>query len=140
MKLFLDTNIFIRYLVPENQTIYAECTKLITLIQKGTIIPYVTNVVFQEILYVLTKQYKFTKKEVVIDIFKLFKLRNLILIEKTNTPQAILLYRDRNIKYADCLIATQIPKGVTLCTYDTEFKHLPSLSVATPAQILTRLN
>ncbi len=139
MRIFLDTNIFLRFLVAENIQTHKSCKKLILTIQSGQIIPLTSNVVFQEILYILTKQYHFSKTRTVLEISKLLHLRNLTIIEITRTSEAIDLYRKYNIKFGDCLIATQIPKGVTLCTYDTDFSKLSFLEVKSPAQIISQL-
>ena len=136
MKLFFDSNIFLRYLVPENPKSYENCTKLIELAESGEITPYISNVVVQEIIYILQKMYKFNKKRIFNWLAQLIHLRNLVIIEKTNTRSAINRFKTLNIKFGDCLIATQIPKGVTLCTYDTEFQKIPGLLTATPETIL----
>ena len=62
--------------------------------------------------------------------------RNLTLIEKTNWRQAIELYQQHNIKLADCLIASQLAKGVILCTYDQDFKRLKEVASVTPDQVI----
>ena len=139
MRIFLDTNVFLRYLVVENITAHENCKKLISTIQSGRMTPFTSNVVFQEILYILIKEYNFSKPHIVVEISKLLNLRNLTIVETTRTAQALALYQKYNIKFGDCLIATQVPNGVILCTYDTDFSKIPFLEVKSPAQILSQL-
>ena len=135
-KLFLDTNIFLRFLIAEDPKSHADSAKLFSLFKDGKYTPYTSNTVISELIYVLIKIYKQAKPEVLKKIAVLLKLRNLVLIEKTNTHTALEYYKRLNIKLGDCLIATQIPKGVVLCTYDQDFKNIPNLICKTPEEII----
>lgn len=139
MKVFLDSNIFLRYLVPENPSSHNECTAIIGAVENGQLVPYISNIVIQEILYSLIRIYKFDKKTVLSWLSDLMNLRNLVLIEKTNTPKSVALYKKYSMKFGDCLIAVQIPKGTILCTYDTDFAKLPHLTSGTPHHVLASL-
>lgn len=136
MKLFLDTNILVRYFLSKPSLHHEQCVELIKHIQSTHIHPYISNIVVLELQYVLLKTYDQPKSTVTDYLAKTLHLRNLTLIEHTNTLLALKYYRTHNIKFGDCLIATQVPKGVALCTYDTDFTKIPSISVTTPAEIL----
>ncbi len=138
MKIFLDTNIFIRFLTRDNEKMFDECRKLFEFIRMGKIVPYTSNIVLLEIVFILTRQYKFPKNDVRKDLEKLINLRNLTLIETADTKDAVRLFGNTNIKFSDCYISTQIPTGVTLVTYDKDFKKISSISAKTPAEVLAR--
>ena len=89
-----------------------------------------------EIQFVLTKTYGFSKVSVLDDINTLMSLRNLTVIEKSDTKRALALYKKLNIKYVDCLISTQVPKETKIITYDEEFSKLKTLKIATPADFV----
>jgi len=135
VKIFIETSIFIRFFTKDDESKYEECVNLFSLIKEGKLIPYTSNVVFLEILFILIRLYKFPKSEVIKDLRRILHLRNITLMEKTNTTKALVLWQKHNIKYGDCLIATQVPKGVTLITYDRDFSRLKTLKVATPGEI-----
>ncbi|MEK7617344.1 MAG: type II toxin-antitoxin system VapC family toxin [Patescibacteria group bacterium] len=135
MKVFIETSIFIRFLVRDNDKKLAECVSLFNLIEEGKLIPYISNTVISEILFVLTKIYKISKFSALGDIEKIFNFRNITVIEKTNTPGSLSLFKKYSIKYGDCLIATQVPKGVAIVTYDTDFSKIPSVKSIPPAEI-----
>lgn len=135
-KVFIDTSIFIRFLTNDIPSKFAECKEFFTLIKAGKIIPYTSNVVIMEIIFVLTRQYKFPKKEVLGDMEKLLLLRNLTVIESTDSKRAVELFEKLNIKYQDCLIVYQVPKNCTLVTYDEDFGRITSLSLATPKELI----
>lgn len=135
-KVFLETSVFIRYLTADDEIKFKDCLKLIELIEKGKIRPYTSNIVILEILFILTRLYRFAKKEALEAIKKILDLRNLTLIETTNTKKAIKIFEKYNIKFPDCLIATQVPTGAKLVSYDTDFSKITTLACATPQEFL----
>lgn len=135
IKIFIDTSIFIRFLTKDIPEKYDECENLFQVIQNGEAKAYISNFVLFEIVFVLTRQYKFPKKKVLQILDQILKIRNITLIEKTDTSKALRLYKEYNIKYGDCVITTQIPKGVTLVTYDRDFSKIPALKPLTPDKI-----
>lgn len=135
MRLFLDSNVILRFLVPENKKMLAECEIIFNKIERGQIIPLISDIVIMEVSFVLTRIYKKDKVRVIEWLKDLLQLPNLILIEKTNIQKAIALYARLNIKLGDCLIATQIPTGIPLCTYDADFSKIKELKVVTPKDV-----
>lgn len=134
-KVFIDSNVFLRFLTQDDKNKAADCASLFQLIENGAIRPYVSNIVILEIQFVLIKLYKFPKAKVMEDIDTILSLRNLTVIEKTNTKIALEIYTKHNIKYADCLISTQIPKGTRLVSYDEEFAKI-KIIIANPTDFL----
>lgn len=135
-KVFLETSVFIRYFTADDKKKFKDCSELLEIIERGKVRPYTSNIVLFEILFVLTRIYKFSKKEVLEEIEKLLDIRNLTLIDTTNSKEAIRLFKKYNVKYPDCLIATQVPKKTNLVTYDEEFNKIPTLSPATPEELV----
>lgn len=136
-KIFIDTNVFIRFLTKDVEDQYKDCAKLFEAVEEGRLRPYTSNIVLLEIYFILTTHYNFTKDEVSEAISIILQTRNLTLIEKTDTKKALMFFDMHKIKYADCLIATQIPKNVLLLTYDADFRKFPSLAVASPKEAIT---
>lgn len=135
-KIFLETSFFIRYFTADNVKKFEDCVKLLENVEKGKPRPYTSNIVIFEIIFVLTRLYKFPEKDVFDSIENILNIRNLTLIEITNTKEALKIHKKYNVKYPDCLIATQIPSGVKLITYDEDFKRINKISVASPKEYL----
>lgn len=133
-KLFLDTNIWLRFILEDNEQA-EDCRKLITQIEAGKWRVYTSTIVMLEVNYVLSSVYKIKVSRVLEDIEAILKTRNLTLIEKTDFRQAIKLYRQAKIKLTDCLIAAQLPKKMVFVSYDQDFKKLPVL-LKTPAELI----
>ena len=139
MRIFLDTNVLLRYFVPEDENTHRDCAALIYAIREGKLRPFLSPIVFMEYVYTMKTFYKISKQSILQDISYLLRMRNLVIVEKTDTKAAFMIFTTHNIKFGDCLIATQIPKGANLVTYDEEFKKVPRLSPLTPKQILARM-
>lgn len=136
IKVFIDTSVFIRFLTRDNQQKFEDCKKFFELIEDGKLRSYTSNIVILEIQFVLIRIYKFSKDKVLNDINSILDLRNLVLIEKTNTQKALKTFSKHNIKYADCLIATQVPKNTKIVTYDDEFSKIKEIPHSQPANFL----
>lgn len=65
-------------------------------------------------------------------------MRQLTLIETTNTKTALGLLKKYRIKYGDCLIATQVPPKAILVTYDEDFAKIPGLKSQKPDEIIKK--
>jgi len=135
-KIFLDTSVFIRFLTQDDAIKYDECKILFEHIQEGVLRPYISQVVILEIIFVLTRLYSFPKQQVLEAMKEVHQLRNITVIEKTDTKKALSLFSIHAIKYQDCLIATQLPSNTTLVTYDKDFDKLTHIDFVTPKNLV----
>lgn len=135
-KVFIDTSVFIRFLTQDNREKFEECKGFFEKIGLGRLRPYTSNIVILEIIFVLSRIYKFPRKTILARLKVLLQLRNLNLIEKTNTPQALKLLGRFDVKYGDCLIATQLPARMLLATYDEDFKKMRLRNLIEPRDLL----
>lgn len=135
-KVFIDTNIFIYFLSENNSKEKQSCEQLFDQIEVGKIRPYTSSIVFMELVYVLVKTFKQSKKKAHYILDKFLQMRNLTFIEKTDTKKALSYFEQHNIKFGNCLIATQVGSEVILLTYDKDFKRFTELKTKTPAEFL----
>lgn len=134
-KLFLDTNIFLRFFLRDNESQYRNVCRLFAKIEEGNSKPYTSSIVFLELNYVMRSIYKLPIDEVLDYIDAVKKMRGMTVIEKTGTDNAIFLYKKYNIKLGDCFIASQLPKGGVLISYDADFKKVKEIHSQTPDEI-----
>lgn len=139
-KIFIDTNVWLRFLVADQKEKYEACRKLIELVEEGKIRTYTSTIVFLELIYTLASFYKIKQGQIMADIKDILSGRNLTLIEKTDFRKSLALYEKHKIKLADCLISTQLPKAVALCTYDADFKKIKNIISLTPDEVLQNTN
>lgn len=138
-KVFLDTSLFIRLFTKDLPHQHEQCEILFQAVQSGRFKPYISNIVLAEIVFVLSRTYRFPKQIIIGALGSVLKIRNLTLLETTSSHDAIKLYRDYSIKYQDCLIVTQLPDDVTLVSYDREFNKILSIDLATPDEIINKI-
>ncbi|MDO8515248.1 MAG: PIN domain-containing protein [bacterium] len=134
-KLFLDSNIWLRFFLKDNDQ-FESTQKLISAIEEGKFKPYASAIVLLEVTYVLKSVYKLPAEKIIKILDSICDLRNITIIEKTNSKIALKFMENFNIKYSDCLIASQIKKDIILVTFDREFSKIKSVNCKTPAQIL----
>ena len=136
-KAFIDTSVFIRFFTNDDPEKFQDCLEFFEVVESGKIRPYISQVVIFEIVFVLSRLYSFPKEKILLAIDEICNIRNITVIEVTNTRSALDLYGVYSIKYQDCLIVTQIPQGCTLVTYDDEFKRVPTITPRTPMELVS---
>ncbi|MFC1790032.1 PIN domain-containing protein [Patescibacteria group bacterium] len=133
-KVFIETSVLVRFLTRDDEEKYRDCEIFFEKIGSGELRPYLSSIVVLELIFVLTKLYKFPKKKVLKDVGLLLGLRNLVLVERIKTAKALSLFSKFKAGYADCLLASQVPLGVVLVTYDKHFSQMSFLNTVSPAE------
>jgi predicted nucleic-acid-binding protein len=127
MKYLIDTNIFLRILIPENEKSFLECTSLIKEVKNGSVKAMITNVTLAELAWTLKSYYKIKKDKIVIALKSILDINGLVVIDKLNSTNAVELYEKYNVKFIDCLLASIIEiqnKTWTIISYDKDFDKL----------------
>lgn len=137
--IFLDTNVLLRYFVADEEAQFHQCKTIFEMVGSGVMRPYISALVLLELSYVLFSVYRVTKKAIADDIAAILAIRHVVLVDETRFRQAFALHQETGVKLTDCLIATQVPKGVALVTYDRDFSKLPGLTIKTPQDVVTSL-
>ena len=126
MIFFIDSNIFLRVLIQEDVQSFQICSNLLRQIEGKKINAVTSDLVFAEIVWVLTSYYKRPRSEIVESI----ELINNMPMKTVNTFDrsiAIQLYDRYSVKYIDALIASIDPiskKKWTIISYDKDFDKL----------------
>lgn len=139
-KLFLDTNVILRFFLKDSKSQYQAVCKLFAEIEEGAFKPYTSSIVFLELNYVVRNIYKLPIEEVLEYIGAVKKMRGMTVIDKTDSDDAISLYKKYKIKLGDCFIASQLPKETMLLSYDADFKKIKEIRSQTPDEMLQKLD
>lgn len=127
MIYFIDTNVFLRILVKENEKIFNECRQILNLIRQDKIKAFTSTIILSEIDWVLESFYKFPKERVIEGLSSILKLKNLKIIDKFNPVLAIETYEKFSVKFIDALIASNqaiFNKEVVVVSYDKDFDKI----------------
>ena len=127
MVYFIDSNIFLRLLIREDERVYQLCYSLLEAIKKGKLKAATSNLVLAEIAWTLSSYYKFPKDKVIIALEGIVNLSNLSIVDKYQPLLGILLYKGKSVKYIDAMIASNINlrnKSWKIISYDNDFDKL----------------
>lgn len=136
IKIFLDSNIFLRVFLKDNQKHYNQATQILTLVKEGNIQPYTSTIVFLEVNYVLRSFYKLSMVQTILYLNSIKSLRNITILETTDLEKSLEFYKTYKIKFSDCLIASQIRKDIILVSFDEELRKIKEVNSQTPAEFL----
>ena len=127
MVYFVDTNIFLRTLVKEDEKSFRECYSFLDLIKKRKILAFTSSLVVAEIDWVLESFYKFDRLEVIRALGSILRLKGLKIIDKFNLKLALKIFKEKNVKFIDALIASNpaiFRKEVIVISYDKDFDKI----------------
>lgn len=138
-KLFLDSNLWLRFFLKDNEEQYSTVNKLLSFAEESVFRPYTSSLVFLEINFVLARIYHLSIKKI-LEYFKAIQqLRNITILESTDLAKALNYYKKYQIKFSDCLIASQVGKGKVLISFDKELKKILEIKTLEPKDFITQL-
>lgn len=141
MKYFVDTNIFLRTFIKEDQRLFTECYQFLAAVKTKKIEGVTAGIVLAEIVWTLRSYYQFPKKQAVTALQSIINLRGLKIVDNYSYPTIIEYYRARTVKYIDCVIASinELHEGKWLIvSYDEEFNKL-GIKRKEPREVLSTL-
>ena len=136
MKVLLDTNVWIRYIIKDDDRHFAAARNLVKANEEGYIQIYTSSIIFLEIGYVLKNLYHFKINEILEVFYSIKQTRGIVVIENTDIDSALKYFKKYKVKFSDCLIASQLMDDLILATFDKEFEKLKSISSKSPQEIL----
>ena len=133
-KFLLDTNVWLRYFLKDEPEQYKWAGKIILLAEEGKFLPYISVITFLEIHYLLLKNYdlSFDKWKKVAEA--ILEVRNLVVVDRTDLVSGLENHFETKIKLADYLIASGLPKGGVLVSWDKDFAKMRGVNFLSPEQ------
>jgi len=133
-KFLLDTNVWLRYFLKDEPEQYKWARKIILLTEEGKFLPYISVITFLEIHYLLLKNYdlSFDKWKKVVEA--ILEVRNLVVVDRTDLVSGLENHFETKIKLADYLIASGLPKGGVLVSWDKDFAKMRGVNFLSPEQ------
>lgn len=139
-RYFLDTNIFLRVLIRDQEREFQECFTLLSEIKEGKITAFTSTLVLAEINWTLLRTYKFPKEKAVVGTDAVLSLRNLKIVDDFHARLGLLLYKEHSVKFIDALLASHKliqEKKAVIVSYDKDFDKLGVLRKE-PGEIMKR--
>lgn len=124
VRVFVDTNVLVRYVIQDDIKKFEQVEDFFGAVSRGEVVLYLSSVVLLEMVFVLKSVYKKDIGLIMKVVKKLVKTRGCVLVNKTDLRLALEYLDKYKVKFSDCLIASSIPKGVRVFSYDEDFRKM----------------
>lgn len=126
----VDTNLIVRHLVQDNERQAKVAGRLFEACDRGDVTLVVLPVVVAECVFVLESFYKHARPEIARVIAALVSSPGIELADLAVHLDALDRYTRSKLHFVDCLIAaTAAALGLSVATFDSDFKKFPDISV-----------
>lgn len=132
--IFVDTNIFLRYLTKDDPSRYERCRELFKRAMKGEIAIATSGMVVAELVWTLLSYYKVPKGEVVEKVGVIVGTESLSIPDKDIVADALVLYARRNIDFIDAYnaIFMRYHGFCEIYSYDEDFELIEDVQRREP--------
>jgi len=123
-KVLLDANVLIRFLTRDHEEHYLKSVEIFRDIESGKIEAMLMDFILAEVIYVLKRIYKYEKKDISSTLKKLLLYKHLYTENKLVTFEALEIYADKNIDFADSLLcAKKRLEGFEIVSFDKDIER-----------------
>lgn len=133
---FVDTNIFIRFIVADDLHKAQKCLNLLEQAEKGKLSLYTTESVIAETVYILSskKLYALSSSLICEKLSSLLKIRNLHVPQKSVVIHALQIYSNYKLDFEDALLISHAlkAKNTKIYSYYHEFDQVNSITRLEP--------
>ncbi len=141
MKYFIDTNIFLRTLIKEDEKSFKDCYRFLEAVRLNKVKGITSHLVLAEIAWTLSSYYQFEREDIAKALESVGNLRGLKIVDGYQIMPALSFYSAKSVKFIDAMIASikQISaKKWTIISYDQDFDKL-GLIRCEPNQVIASL-
>lgn len=133
-KLFVDTNIFLRYLTGDDKVKFENCQMMLKKTHEGKIIIATSNMVIAELIWTLQSYYKVPKADIMEKISLIVGEKHLFIPDKDIIAEALVLFGRKNVDYIDAYNAVFMRHhGMdAIYSYDKDFDLLEGVRRTEP--------
>ena len=110
--IIVDANIILRYLLRDNEKFYKEAEALFNDAFSGKKRILIMHSIIAEVVYVLLKLYKVSRKEIAEVLIELMKIKGVKVQDKEILLNTFEIFKNKNLDFIDCL----------LCAYSRKYQ------------------
>ena len=131
---FIDTNLFLRYFTRDDEKKAQKVLGLLKRVEKNEEKIITSSLVMFEVIFTLESFYKIPREEIKELLYPILDLRSLKLSDKEVFREALDLFTQKKLSFADAFNASfAIKKGVKeIYSYDKNFDKLEGIERVTP--------
>ena len=133
-RIFIDTNIFLRYLTKDDPSKYERCREVFQKAIDGEIEMATSGIVIAELIWTLSSYYKVPQAEIIEKISVIVGTESLFMPDKDVIADALVLYARKNIDYIDAYNAVFMKyQGLhEIYSYDKDFESFEEIQRREP--------
>jgi predicted nucleic acid-binding protein len=133
-EIFIDTNIFLRYLTKDDPSKYEKCRGIFAKAMEGQIALVTSAMVIAELIWTLLSYYKVPKSDVIAKVSIIVSTESLYVPERDMIADALMLYARKNIDYIDAYNAVFMrQQGLSdIYSYDQDFDAIEGIQRKEP--------
>ncbi|MHB0875120.1 MAG: PIN domain-containing protein [Anaerolineae bacterium] len=134
MRAFVDANVLVCFLTGQPPDMAAEAALLFATVEEGRVELVLDAVTLAECVWVLTSFHRLPAARVAHVLAEMLTQEGIVSADKEVLLLALALYRDRNVDFADAVVAARmLSEGETrIYTFDRHFDRFPSLKRLRP--------
>jgi len=128
-KVFIDTNILLRYLTKDDPVQYPRCRQFFKKAQDGEILLVTSSLVIAELIWTLASHYRVPKENIIEKISIIIGSDAVQIPDKDLIAEALLLFGRKNVDYIDAynsVLMRQLDLK-EIYTYDKDFDKLETV-------------
>ena len=124
-EIIIDTNIFVRHITDDVKSQSKEATRIFKQIEQGLFKGIVSLLVINELIWILDKFYKISRKTYIPGLLKILALRNLEILEtdKSELMEILDQIQSRKIDFTDFYLFS-IAGSRRIISFDKDFLKL----------------
>lgn len=128
-KVFIDTNILLRYLTKDDPVQFPRCRHLFKKAQDGEVLLITSTLVIAELIWTLASYYRVPKEQIIEKTSIIIGSPAVQILEKDLIAEALVLYGRKNIDYIDAYNAVLMrPLGLKeIYSYDKDFDKIEGI-------------
>jgi predicted nucleic-acid-binding protein len=135
-KALIDANVILRYLTKDPPEMAEAALRIFENAQKGKILLIVIPLIVAEVVWVLESFYDYPKTKIA-EIMSQFLLCEGLIVEDLDLIfNALTLYREKNLDFADAFLAAiALQRGPRdIYSFDKDFSRIPELIIPEPGR------
>lgn len=133
MEFFIDTNVFLRFLLADNPTQSIKAKKIFEKAAKSKIKLITHSVIIAELIWTLYSFYQQPKQKIIEKIKKLLLFEGLKIIDSEILNSAIIIFEKYSLDFIDAFAAAWVKQNnLTLVTFDKDFDKIENFKCLKP--------
>lgn len=132
--IFVDTNIFLRYLTADDPKKFEECRKLFKRALEKKVVLLTSDMVIAELIWALHSFYKVSKEEIIEKVSIIINTQNLKIPNHGLIAETLALFSEKNIDYIDAYNAVFMNNNSCdqIYSYDKDFDVIENIKRMEP--------